>query len=117
MAQSSHMDFLQKVHVLAFGVMSLFRHAQALGSSGRRGWTRKSGVESPPSKNDAPRFPGARVSSDQAVRLAAAGTAVAGAAFAAAVGAGAGSRGRGREGQGGDRQKCEEEFFHFLNLR
>ena len=68
-------------------------------------------------KNDAPRFPGARVSSDQAVRLAAAGTAVAGAAFAAAVGAGAGSRGRDREGQGGDRQKCEEEFFHFLNLR
>ena len=64
-------------------------------------------------KNDAPRFPGARVSSDQAVSLAAAGTAVAGAAFAATVGAGAGGRGRGREGQAGNRQKCDDEFFHF----
>ena len=64
-------------------------------------------------KNDAPRFPGARVSSDQAVSLAATGTAVAGAAFAATVGAGAGGCGRGREGQAGNRQKCDDEFFHF----
>ena len=68
-----------------------------------------------PVKKDAPRFPGARVISNEAVRLAAAGTAVARAAFAAAIAAGAGSRRRGRQGQAGNRQKCDDEFFHFLD--
>jgi hypothetical protein len=77
----------------------------------------KSGVEPPHSKKNAPRFPGARVISNETVRLAAAGSAVAGAALAAAVGALAGFFRRDREGQGEDRQDCEEEFFHFDILR
>jgi len=77
----------------------------------------KSGVEPPHSIKDAPRFPGARVISDETVRLAAAGSAVAGAALAAAVGALAGFFRRDREGQGEDRQDREEKFFHFDILR
>ena len=96
-------------------LVELLGHIAAAGGDGWTGekWRRAAALQ----KKDAPRFPGARVIFDKAVRLAAAGSAVAGAAVAAAVSALACFLRRGREGQGEDRQDCEEEFFHFDILR